>query len=89
MVGVAALGHPEVATYQWRGMFAPKGLPEERRMILEEAFHKAARVEAIERKIKKMGMVVKTSSGKEFEELIRSDYKVHGVLVKELGMIKQ
>ncbi len=36
-----------------------------------------------------MGEKVVASSGKEFEEMVRSEYKVNGILSKEIGLRKK
>ncbi len=85
-VGVAALGHPAIATVMWRGVIAPKGLSEERRIILQNALHKAAQTEVVIKRFKEFGEEVVTSSGAEFAELVRKDYKAFAMVGKEMDV---
>ncbi len=89
-VGLAKMGHPEVASLNWRGVIAPRGLPEERRMILEKALHKTAQTDLVRNRLKQWSdRVVVSSSSKEFEEMVRLEYKAYGNVLKELGMLKK
>ncbi len=88
-VGVAALGHPEIAKVMWRGVIAPKGLPEDRRLILESALHKAAQMEIVKKRFREFGEEVVISSGKEFEELVRSEYKTFAVVADGMDVRKK
>ena len=88
-VGVAALGHPAIATVMWRGVIAPKGLSEDRRMILQKALHKAAQTEMVIKRFKEFGEEVVISSGTEFAELVRKDYKAFATVGKEMDVRKK
>ena len=88
-LGVSALGYPESASLSWKGMIAPKGLPEDRRIILEKALQKATGTEMVRKRVREMGERIAESSGKEFEEVVRSEYKVNGVLSKAMGLGKK
>jgi len=88
-VGLSTLGHPEAAMLSWKGAVAPKGLSEERRLILERAFEKAAQSEIVRKRIGEMGEKVVGSTGKKFEEIVRSEFSANATLSKEFGLQKK
>jgi tripartite-type tricarboxylate transporter receptor subunit TctC len=85
---LAELGIPEAALVQWRGIVAPKGLPSDRRIILEKAFRQGAQTEKFRRIMSERGEDVIILSGPEFADVIRTEYQVLGDLIKKLGLAK-
>lgn len=80
------LGHPEASTPIWRGIIGPKGLPADRVAILEKAFREAAQTQKVKDHLKEMGETVVASTGKPFEELVRSEFAAMAVVAKEIGL---
>ncbi len=81
------LGMPaESKTVLWRGIFGPKGIPSDRLAILEKAFQQAAKTAKVKTVLEQQGEESVGSSGKEFEELIRSEAAANSAVAKQLGL---
>lgn len=81
------LGLPEnLQTILWRGILAPKGVPADRLAILEKAFQQAAQTEKVKTILAKQGEVSIGSTGKKFEELVRSEAAANTAVAKQLGL---
>ena len=85
-VGVSDLGHPEAETLNFRGIGGPKGISADRLAILEKAFRQAAQTDKVKDAIEKMGDRVVASSGKQFEDMVRSQDAVNATIAKEIGL---
>ena len=85
-VGVSELGHPEAETLLLRGIVGPKGIPADRLAILEMAFRQAALTDKVKERLEKMGDTVVASTGKQFEELVRSEAAAMAIIAKEIGL---
>ncbi len=88
-VGVTALGHPEAATVSWKGVIAPKGLPQDRYQFLERVLQKTAQSELAKKRIRELGEKAEGWSGKAFEDFVRSEYKVFAVVAQGMDIRKQ
>ena len=80
------LGHPEDATFIWRGIIGPKRLPADRVAILEKAFREGAQTQKMKNYLKELGETVVASTGKPFEELVRSEFAAMTLVAKEIGL---
>jgi tripartite-type tricarboxylate transporter receptor subunit TctC len=81
------LGLPaNLQTVLWRGILAPKGVPAGRLAVLEKAFQQAAQTEKVKGILEKQGEVSIGSTGKEFEELVRSEAAANTAIAKQLGL---
>jgi len=86
VAGVSDLGHPETEFFLWRGIVGPKGIPADRLVILEKAFREAAQTDKMRGHLDKLGEMVTASTGKEFEELVRSEFAAVAIIAKEIGL---
>lgn len=81
------LGMPaESKTVLWRGIFGPKGIAADRLATLEKAFQQAAKTEKVRSILEKQGEEPVGSTGKEFEDLIRSEAAANSAVAKQLGL---
>ena len=80
------LGYPEASTPIWRGIIGPKGLPADRVAIIEKAFREGAKTQKMKDHLKKLGETVVASTGKPFEDLVRSEFAAMTVVAKEIGL---
>ncbi|NYT25514.1 tripartite tricarboxylate transporter substrate binding protein [Alcaligenaceae bacterium] len=86
---VTDVGVPEAVTTLWHGIIAPKGLPEDRLAILEDAFRKAARSEQFTKYMESRGLNVEASTAQEFRTLIDTEYEAMGEVTAALGLAKK
>ncbi len=83
---VTDLGHPEAETANWRGVIGPKGIPADRLAVLEKALRQAAQSEKMKTILDQLGETAVGSSGKEFEEQVRTDAASLAIVAKVLGL---
>ena len=70
----------------WKGIFAPKGLPEDVRATLVQALAEAINDPAFLTKMEEMGEFVDYRDPAGYEELARQDSAVAEGIIRELGM---
>ena len=87
--GVSDLGHPTAETSLWRGIVGPKGIPEDRVRILEKAFLEAGKIDKIVSTFRALGDTTVSYTGKQFENVVRSEFAANSILAKELGLVKR
>jgi tripartite-type tricarboxylate transporter receptor subunit TctC len=73
----------------WFGYAVPKGTPREIVLKLNEAINHAMRQPDVSEKLVNAGLVVVTESPEYFAELLKSDYKKYGDLVRAIGFKPQ
>jgi len=83
------LGMPDAATLLWHGVVAPKGLPRDRLVLLEKAFQQAARSDKFRQYMEPRGIKVEGSTAVEFRQLLDSEYKAMGDIMKNIGLVKK
>jgi len=89
MASVTELGIPEAETLSWRGIFGPKGIPEDRVAVLASAFKKAAedtRVKGNPYLSPKTGEKLVHLEGKPFEEKVRAEQEAISKVIKQLDL---
>lgn len=82
------LGAPQAATGVWRGLVAPRGLAADRLAALEQAFRQATQTPRWRAYLAQHGERPAGASAVEFAELIRSEHRAFGQLVRELGLAR-
>ena len=85
-ISTSELGLPDKATELWRGVIAPKGIPEERLRVLQDAFQQAAQTEEFKSFIAERGEEVIGSTSEEFERLIANEHADFGEIVATLDL---
>jgi len=83
------LGVPELATYVWHGILAPKGTPPDRVAILEAAFVKAIKTDKFREFMQARGAKAEGLGSAEFRKLIDSENKAMGDVAASLGMARK
>jgi len=68
------------------GIFAPKGIPEDVKNILHEAFKKTIEDPAVIEQIKKLNVDVVYRGPEEFKQYVQENYEKNGQLIKEIGL---
>jgi len=76
----------DLKTILWRGIFGPKGIPSDRLATLEKAFQQAAQTAKVKSILERQGEDAVGSSGKQFEELVRSEAAANSEVAKQLGL---
>jgi tripartite-type tricarboxylate transporter receptor subunit TctC len=85
--GIKDLGlSVDSTTTLWRGILGPKGIPSDRLAVLEKAFRQASQSAKIKSVLDKQGEEAVGSSGKEFEDLVRSEAAANTAVAKQLGL---
>jgi tripartite-type tricarboxylate transporter receptor subunit TctC len=87
--GTADLGLPDAATYVWRGILGPKGIPADRLAILEKAFQDACRSPKVKDFFEKQGDEAVGGTGNELEKMVRAEAKGNAVIAKQIGLSPQ
>jgi len=85
----AALRVPELSTYVWHGILAPKGTPPERIAIVEAAFVQAIKSDKFRQFMEARGANAEGLGSVEFRKQIDSEYKAMGEVAASLGMAKK
>ncbi len=85
-VGLADLGITDFQAALWWGLIAPKGLPADRVTILENAFRKAMDSPKFKSALAALGATSDGLGPQEFGGHIRTEYELHGKVVKQLGL---
>ena len=80
------LGHPELATYLWRAILAPKGMKDEQVKVIADATEKAMRDESYLAFLDKQGEWPAVTRGDELEKRIRDEYQALGEAAKSIGL---
>jgi tripartite-type tricarboxylate transporter receptor subunit TctC len=73
----------------WFGYAVPKGTPREIVLKLNEEINRAMRQPDVSDKLVNAGLIVVTESPESFAELLKSDYKKYGDLVRAIGFKPQ
>ncbi|MDK2784912.1 MAG: putative tricarboxylic transport rane protein [Bacillota bacterium] len=83
------LGYDQVVFYQFRGIVAPKNIPEEALKVLEEAFKKLSESPAWEKEYLEPNMVTaRYLPAKEFGDAIIKQNELYTQIFKDLGLLK-
>ena len=88
-MSLAELGVPELATYVWHGIIAPKGTPPERIAFLEAAFVPAIKSDKFRQAVEARGATAEGTGSAEFRKLIDSENKAMGEVAASLGLARK
>ncbi|MBI2015521.1 MAG: tripartite tricarboxylate transporter substrate binding protein [Candidatus Rokubacteria bacterium] len=80
------LAIPQAETVLWRAIIAPKGVPPERRVVLEAAFRQGAQSQRFLAFLKTLGETPMAAGPAEVGQLIRTELEELGKVARELGM---
>lgn len=83
---VADLGHPELATYLWRAILAPKGLDDEKAQVIADAVERAMENEDYLAFLEKQGEWPAVFRGEELQRQIQQEYDALGQAAEALGL---
>jgi tripartite-type tricarboxylate transporter receptor subunit TctC len=72
----------------YSGILAPKGIPQDVRDTLHEAFKKALEEPEVIEQFAKMGIEPTYAGPEDFQKEITNSFEVHGEIMKDLGLIK-
>jgi tripartite-type tricarboxylate transporter receptor subunit TctC len=86
---VAAEDVPGYESGGWFGYAVPAGTPREIVLKLNEEINRAMRHPDVSEKLVNAGLIIVTESPEYFGELLKSDYKKYGDLVKAIGFKPQ
>lgn len=78
----------DVAFDIYSGILAPKGIPTEVLDSLNEAFKKAMEEPEVMEQFKKMGIEPSYAGSEDFQKEMTDSFNAHGVVMKDLGLIK-
>lgn len=70
----------------WRGVVAPKGIPDDVRSALSDALEKTFNDEEFLSRMADLGEDIEYQPGGEYEELARRDYELAEEIIRDLGM---
>jgi putative tricarboxylic transport membrane protein len=83
------LGYDQVVFYQFRGIVAPKNIPEDALKVLEEAFRKLSESTTWQKEYIEPNMVTaRYLPAKEFGEAIVKQNELYAEIFKDLGLLK-
>lgn len=85
-VGLGDLGIADYQAALWWGLIAPKGTPDNRVKILENAFRKGMDSPKFKSATTALGATSDGLGPQEFANHIRTEYELHGRIVKQLGL---
>lgn len=80
------LGIKNVYANNWYGLFAPTGTPEATINTLNSAVHAAMKTDAVQKYVKTSGLEATPTTSAEFQEIIKTDTKKWGDLIKAEGI---
>jgi tripartite-type tricarboxylate transporter receptor subunit TctC len=87
--GMRKIGYENLASSNWRGIFAPKGTPESVLNKLEEAFQKSLEDPSFVSLSEKISEPAVFLSREEFSKKIQLQYENYGVVIKKLNLGKK
>ena len=73
----------------WGGLIAPKGIPEEARMKLEQACEAGMKSDAFSKRMAELRMPVTFLSGEDFKEFVYSEFDKNKKLLDSAGLTKK
>lgn len=82
---IAESGYPGFAVQSWMGILAPKGVPQERLELLNNALNKALATPEVAEKLKATGMYPNPSSREAFAKLMQDDADKMENIYREAG----
>jgi len=85
---ITELGYKQGLLSAWYALFAPAGVPEEVKVVLTQAFEKAAKNPTLKAKIEKLGFAVDYKPPQELRDLIVDDYERAMAIATRIGLRK-
>jgi tripartite-type tricarboxylate transporter receptor subunit TctC len=86
--GLTKLGIPQEETAFWRGIIAPKGLSEDRLLLLQEAFRKVLEVPRVREFVENAGEKIDFARTEEFGLQIKNEFNDLGEVRRSLDLPK-
>lgn len=88
---VATLGEtfPGLVVQTWFGLFAPKGLPQDRQRRIAEAYSQALRDPAVPARVSSIGVRIINGVGTDLGKLLSADTDRRGALIRKLNLQPQ